>query len=298
MPSELEKSIAKTAAYFSIFSYPLTSFEIWKWLSEPDREYSLFEVRNALEKSEFLKKMLETDCGFFFLRGAGISIRERNERTADSHRKFKRLKRVARFLSLIPWIDGIAACNTLAWSHTTEKSDIDLLIITQPNSLWSARLFAVLPFALLHQRPHERARDPLCFSFFLNSDAMDLSKIKLKDDPYLSAWVPSVVPVFDRGNVFDEFWQANLWVKQLFPNSFPVFASANRRVGLKLFSMNAPKWLESFLKRIQMRRMPASLSEQAKAGIGVVINNDMIKLYSADRREEIAERWRKEIEKY
>ena len=83
---ELEKNILRTLCWFSLFAYPLTSFELWKWMLREEgvwkgeydigaREYGfpkknekkkwkLEDVLQILEKSEFLKKYLEVNYIF------------------------------------------------------------------------------------------------------------------------------------------------------------------------------------------------------------------------------------------
>ncbi|MDP2812520.1 MAG: hypothetical protein Q8O32_02405, partial [bacterium] len=66
--SALEESIIKTLVFFDIFDYPLTNLELYKWLYRPDKQYSLLQIKLALEQSEFLKNELVSCEGFYSLK--------------------------------------------------------------------------------------------------------------------------------------------------------------------------------------------------------------------------------------
>ncbi|MEK7452557.1 MAG: hypothetical protein AAB664_04410, partial [Patescibacteria group bacterium] len=78
MPTNLEQSILRTLCWFSVFDRPITRFEIWKWLLEPDRAYDLAEVYRTIESSEWIKERTVEKDGFYQLRkrfvGAGLAL--------------------------------------------------------------------------------------------------------------------------------------------------------------------------------------------------------------------------------
>ena len=164
----LEQAIYQTVAYFSLFNYPLTTFEIWKWLFGYEKKVSLLDVRNALKSDPC--SSLVSENGFWSLPSQDISelVLTRHERYLDAVRKYKRLRRAVWYLSLIPSVRGVAACNTLAWNHTRKESDIDLFLIVREGTVWTTRLLSVTPFKILKMRPGAGKRDPLCFTFFLS----------------------------------------------------------------------------------------------------------------------------------
>jgi len=178
-PTELERSIYATVAWFSLFEYPLTIFEIWKWLYKPAGEVKMEmeEVYGALEKSAWLREHVVEDHGFWSLRKAPQKIERRHERFLDALRKYGKLRFALRYISLIPTVRAVFAVNTLSWWNTRPESDIDLLVVAKPGTVWLTRLFVVAPFALLKRRPKERGRDPFCFSFFVSEDALALASL-------------------------------------------------------------------------------------------------------------------------
>ena len=201
--TDLERSILKTILWFSLFPQPLTVFEIWKWLMQPIRAYDLSEVQSILGKSDWLHEKLQESKGFWVLKSQAsveLLIQHRQDRFLDAERKYKRLRRVARFFRLVPGVRAVAAVNSLAWWGTDALSDIDLYVITKSGSIWSSRFWLVLPFALTGSRSgHPReGKDPFCFSFFSTHDALQMETICFARDYYMAFWEADSLPIGSR----------------------------------------------------------------------------------------------------
>ena len=148
----LELSIIRTLAFFDIFSFPLTSLEIFKWLNVTDdsasatdqplltQPYFYSEVQQALNQ---LPDKIQSKNGFYFLAGRSELINQRLKKYGYAANKFKRALGFSRIFSVIPYIKMIAVCNTLAYGNSSQAGDIDLFIIAQKNRLWLTRFLAV-----------------------------------------------------------------------------------------------------------------------------------------------------------
>lgn len=305
-PTELELSVLKTVCWFSVTKYPLTSFEIWKWLLSPDRSYDLYEVISVLQTSDWVKNRLIQKDGFYVLKD-GLSVDEkinsRKERFLDSIRKYSKLVKASRYFRLLPGVRAVAAVNTLSWWNTTQSSDIDLFIITKPKTIWSSRFLLVLPFALLGRRPvhhdcedDQNALDPFCFSFFTTQHSINFEDLKYsKKDYYLSFWCKSIVPIFDKDKSFQQFSDENKWCSVDLPN-------AKYRISHPLHSVKGSLFLpvqtgvtEYIFKLIQKNRFPEHIKELANIDSRVVINDNMLKFHQNDRREFFYSEYEKSI---
>jgi hypothetical protein len=287
MPNDLELSIFRTLAYFAYFKYPLTSFEIWKWLLMPAGKYSLFEVITALDHSVWLRAHCEPWQGFYALHETQYQVSDRHLRFLDAMRKYRKVERAMQILGRLPWIEGVAVCNSLAWYATTIQSDIDLFIIAAPRRVWSTRLLTTLPLLLLRQRPGECERDPLCLSFFSTESAFDFSRLKIaQHDPYLAYWSKTLVPILDRTHWSTTFHQINSWLSADLPNAWPV-----RRAWR--FSLRTPwrwPWLplsEQLPKQVQLERFPVEIQHLMNVDTRVVVNDAMLKFHDQDTRAQI-----------
>lgn len=108
----------------------------------------------------------------------------------------------------------IAIVNSLSMYATHKDSDIDLFIITKPGMIWFVRFFSTL---ILWKKGVWRKNDDIagnfCLSFFITTDALDLSKIAIENDIYLYYWIYYLKPIFDKNNTYERFLEANNWVQ-------------------------------------------------------------------------------------
>ncbi|HLD18126.1 MAG TPA: hypothetical protein VJB99_03580 [Patescibacteria group bacterium] len=298
--SNIEGAVFRTLAWFSLFDQPLTVFDIWKWLMKPGKYISFGEVDQALEGPWLLEKVDRQDGRIFLKDGATspfVRLKEDQARLSDAARKWKTLRRAARWFGLFPWVRGVAACNSLAWYRTGPQSDIDLFILVKPGTVWISRICTVLPFFLARRRPGTRkGHDPFCFSFFRSTKGLSLEELQWKkgEDPYLAFWIRSLVPVFDRGNIFSAFQQANTWVSFWLPHADGRVAHSNEEI-VRVFSLPfppVPAFLERLAKGLQWRCFPRRVREMANQDTCVVITDDTLKFHVEDDREALYRRWK------
>lgn len=307
-----ERSILKTVAYFDLFDYPLTELELFKWLrSEGTGEVRLADISGAvLSQSSELLHRLDREAGFVFLRGRSELLKIRQTRAVISDRKFKRVIRVIKLFRLIPFLRMAAVCNTLAYQNPQEASDIDLLVIAGPGRIWTVRFCVVFILKLFQLRPGEAKRDPICPSFFLTEDNLNLEKIQLpQGDPYLGYWITQVYPIFDPQKASEKFYQANIWIKTYLPNVIFPKPSKRRRVDDSAITRFIRKiqeldikggvgnFLEAVLKKFQLGILPDKLKQMANQDTRVIISDKMLKFHDDDRRAEFAEKYRCLLEK-
>lgn len=286
----IQRDIYRTIAYFSYFGYPLTVFEVWKWLYKPSAQYTFNDVLHALESMEELQEYE----GFFGIE-TGVwgtverQVRIRKKRFLNAVEKYRKLRYFLWFLGLIPTIEGVAVCNSLAFLYTRERSDIDLFVIAQPGRIWTTRFLSILPLRLLRQRPKEAWKNPIDISFFVTSNKMNIATLRLEDeeDPYLSYWLRSLVPVVGY-DVFDQFVRHNAWAKVDLPNTkLARFAYAFRLKRRFKFPNILPP--ERWFERLQRRIMPKEIEEMANQDTRVCISDHVLKFHKNDRRREVVE---------
>ncbi len=302
--TDLEQSVMRTILWFSQFSYPVTVFELWKWLLEPERVYGLGEVYAVLERSGWLQEKLEIQSGYYALKGLRIEnlIASRQERFLDAERKFRALRRAADYFSLLPGVRSVAAGNTLAWWSTTKDSDIDLYIVTRPGLIWSTRFWLVLPFLLRGRRPTHgqslNVQDPFCFSFFSTSQRLNVEELCIPRDYYMAFWVRSLVPVLDRDGSLRELQTQNRWASQRLPNAQPR-AHHHRHEPRRVFPIPFQwKLTESLFRSVQRSRLPGHLREMANLDSRVVVTDEVLKFHDNDRREQYRDTFESLLERH
>lgn len=287
MNDATQKSIVRTIRYFSYFAYPLTAFEVWKWQMGGER-IAFSDIHAALDDADTFARFDIREVNGFFGMGDVLSmVATRHVRLLDALRKFRKVARAAQFLGRLPWVEGIAVCNSLAFRHTDATSDIDLFVVTSPGRVWSVRLLATAPVMFFRQRPGECARDPLCLSFFVDTHALALETLKIgPDDPYLAVWERSLVPLVDHSGVFDELEGRNVWTRDALPNANRVRPAHSFRPRVRGHFPSLP-FAESRAEALQRSYFPESLRSRMNVDTCVVVTDRVLKFHDNDRRAEI-----------
>ena len=302
--STLEQTILRTIVYFDLFSYPLTELEIWKWQfhesekrKEKREKFELVEIVEALEKSEALKRMIDFRSGFYYLKCREDLVEERKRRYVISDHKFKRAGFWISFLQYAPFVRAIAICNNLSYHNAKDSSDIDLLVTTEPEHIWTARFFLTGFLKLFRLRPGDRKNyDGLCPSFFVSSRAMDMESLALKGgDPHFAFLTNDITPIAGQKKYFEKFSADNLWVKKnLLAGLAPLFHPRRQlqyyapggwlqKIG-EIFFLTL-LFIEKYLEKLQRRILPDELARLAEIpDSGVFISSDVLKFHKNDRR--------------
>lgn len=338
--NELQTAILRTLVYFDIFDYPLTLTEVWKWLnitdSSPINHQAIMDnapinansspitpaysaavadsagrrgwLANIQEALGQMPDKIQTKNGFYFLPGREPIIEERLRRYGYAETKYRRALKFIKIFRFIPFIKMIAVCNNLAYSNCSKKGDIDLFIITQKNRLWLTRFLVVGLLKLLGVRPAAaKKQDTIDANFFLSEDNLNLESVKIgQDDIYLTYWIDQLVPIYDIGDTYQKFHNANQWIKKTLPNSFGYQPNDRRTVKNGLLSYlitqssnllwNWPLF-EKLAKIYQLKIIPPVLKEMMNEDTRVVVNDGMLKFHRDDRRLEYQNKFNELINK-
>ncbi len=280
--TDVQNTILRTLAYFDVNDYPMTIFEIWQWQMKPKRIYTYEETVHGIKQ---LGVRVQEYKGYYSLpyRIASQMTRERHRRYLFAIRKYRRIKKLAWYLGLLPHIEAVAICNTrLPFHFSKDESDIDLFVIAKRGHAWGVRLIALLPLKIFKQRPGERKKDAFDMSFIADSGNLYFSDIALKQDIYLASWIAAIQPVIDKRGIFNTFLQKNAWVYEYFPNiqtvRRPGRQSHNRYVELPLMIP------ESLAMRLQRITFTDTIKEKQNKNSSVVVHSGMLKMHVEDRR--------------
>jgi hypothetical protein len=211
--SSLSQAIIKTVAYFDIFDYPLSTFEIWQYVPVAA---SLHEIIETIETNTL---PLETKDGFVFLPGRGELISIRRQRYLEADRKIVTAKRRLRLIRWLPGIQLICLANIIGSHNLRARSDTDLFIITKTNRLWFVKVSATIILKIFGLRPTaKKNKDQLCLSFLVDDSALDVSLCQVEDDFYFTYWLSGLLPLYGSSEIFNALIAANSWLKNKLPN--------------------------------------------------------------------------------
>ncbi len=289
MSSNLSKYVLTTLAYYDALDYPMTAFEIWKYLTrmEPietgEEKMTLANVIKELEGDK-LRRFICTSEGFYFLRGRENLVKQRLERNKIAEKKLKIAIKIAKILRFVPFVRMVAVSGRLAMKNTEKKSDLDFLIVLKNRKIFTGRLLVTLTVHLLGKRRYgTKIEDRACLNHFLNKKYLE---INLKDDFSEPEYFFSaseyyfLLPLFGS-KTFQKFREKNIWMKKYKVN-YGIFEESNlkfvedfcpakiiRKIGEKIFQAD---FIEERLKKWQMERI-AKDPRTHRAG-SVIIAND------------------------
>lgn len=279
--THLSKDILATIAYYDTFQYPLTGFEIWKYLltlkseeeTSQDVVVSLGDVTRTLQ-SDSLEKWIEERSGFYFLKGRRKLVKKRLKRGKIAIRKLKGVRRLVKWLRFVPYVRMVALTGSLAMHNSDAEGDWDLLVVLRPGHIWTGRTLVTGLLQLMGQRRHgDHTKDRACLNYWITSDSLEI----ITKDLFSSSEYFFLSPLFGRDE-FKRFQMKNRWITRfrahygmtelpsllLVPDAF--FARATRNIGEILFSDQAiERWLASWQKeKIEKNpktHLPGSLIE-------------------------------------
>jgi len=274
--SPLEKSILATLVYYDVLERPLTGLEVFKYLisrgiTDEEREVSLKEVLGTLENSPALAEIIEQKNGFYFLNGRRKIIKERIARQKIADQKWKKARRLIKFLQTVPFIRLVAVSGSLAMNNPKKEADIDLLIVAKASRIWTCRGLTTLFVHLLGQHRHGLlTKDRLCLNHYLTDQSLRIPFKSL----YNAQTYAHLVPVWEiegsKTPKYNQFQKANQWVKnylvfyhksqegylkKIKSNKFLIFS---RKIREFVLERKIGHGLEFLLKKFQERRIKKS----------------------------------------
>lgn len=283
--TNLNKAIVSTIAFFDIFSYPLSTFEVFKYLQI---ESSYFQFVLALEELES-RNIISSKNSFYCLKGKEDNFRIRQKRYNYTKKKIKIARRWSKIFKLFTGLKLIALSNSIGSYNLREGGDIDLFIITKRNKIWTSRFTLALIAKLFNLRPSpENEKDKLCLSFFISEANLNLENYTKENDFYFLYWLVNLSSIYDKDDYLDKLLAENVWVKNYLPNYFKIINinnSSNIAKNAQDIIKNKNGFIEKNLKKIQWRLFPQEIKDKANKAKEVIINDEVLKLHVLDRRE-------------
>jgi len=302
--SDLEKSILSTLVYYDVLNQPLVNWEVFKYLNKKgDFEVDLNKVLDVLENSSELSKYINQKNGLYFLKNREKIVKQRIQRQIIADKKWKKAKRVIRFLQTIPYIRMVAVSGSLAMNNTKEESDIDLLIIVKSGRIWTCRIFTTLFFQSIGQRRHgQLTKNRFCLNHYITDKSLKIPHKSL----YNAQTYAHLVPVWQKRGLYRKFQKANAWIKEYLVN-YPREQKGYLNVLKTSWFFNSEaqfkEWildtwlgdkLESFLRNFQVKRIKKD-SLTYKLGGRVVFNDDQLEFHPDSPEKKILQKYNQKM---
>jgi len=223
--TSLSQKIITTLAYYDVLDYPMTPFEIWKYLTIVNNDQALKTDKEEIDlagvikelESKEIKRYVSEFQGYYFLKGRQGVVRQRLERNKIAEQKFKTTRRIVKWLRLVPFVRMVAVTGTLAMKNTKRKSDLDLLIVLEHGHIFTGRTLVTGLVHLLGARRYKnKIADRICLNFFITDKSLEINL----QDLFSAHEYSFIFPLFGR-KYFHKFQEANRWIKSYKENFAP-----------------------------------------------------------------------------
>jgi len=280
--------------FLDLFDYPVTAYEVWRYL---DKKAVLTQIIYTLDEL-VRKNILNKKNGFYYLFGRDSIIDIRQRRYNYSCAKIKKARLFIKLFSFLPFIKLIAVANSIGAHNLRKGSDIDFFIITAANRIWLSRFISAGIAKVLRLRPTvQNKKDKICLSFYITESALNLKNLELPSgDPYFYFWLRDLRPIYNKKNTWVNFLQANSLLLGSNANRLENFEQDHSlSMNVKSTGYQLGKILEKIVKKIQLKIMAKSLRLSINNSDGVVVSDDILKLYLVDNRRQLASKFNLKI---
>ncbi|MFH1460841.1 MAG: hypothetical protein ABIF84_00225 [Patescibacteria group bacterium] len=301
-----EKSIIAPLVYYDLLDRPLTALEIYKYQSKSDEQQeaptlSFAQLRKTLKNSSSLKTKMTGKNGLYFLKNKEEIAKLRSLRLKIAQLKWKKLKKLGRFLALAPFLKLAAVTGSLTAYNAKEQSDFDLLIILKKNRLWLGRLLLTELIGIMRKRRHgQLTRDRICLNCYLTGGNLEITE-QIKPHNFHSAQeYDRLTPILEiEKGIYLNFLQANRWLSDFlknypWPNNInakkiqpSVFFSLLRQIFEWLLAGKTGDWLEKITGQWQIRRINKKRQNEQAGLDQVFISNDCLMFHPQSKSDRL-----------
>jgi hypothetical protein len=197
------QSVFHTLAYADVFDYPLTASEVYRYLTYA--EGTVEEVTRALSEKSLFSQLGD----YFTLHGREHIVETRKYRALVAARLWTKSARYGRIIAWLPFVKMVAVTGSLAMNNTDEGNDVDYMIVTAQNHLWSCRAMI-----LLIARIAKLEGLHLCPNYLVTTNALELKEQSL----YVAHELAQMIPLSGM-EIYDEIRRRNAWIEDYLPHA-------------------------------------------------------------------------------
>lgn len=197
------RAVFQTLAYSDVFDYPLTAAETQRYLTSS--KSSAEQISRALSD----ESLFEQTGAYFTLPGRSAIVQKRKQRAEIAARLWPRAWCYGQLIASLPFVRMVAVTGSLSMNNTDAGNDIDLMIVTAPGRLWTARAVSLL-IARLAKLEGIR----LCPNYLVTTNALELHERSL----YVAHELAQMIPISGM-DVYHELRRRNAWVDGYLPNA-------------------------------------------------------------------------------
>lgn len=303
MVASLRKNILATLTYYDVLEYPLTAFEVRKYLMNyhnqgEEKKFSYSEVVGKLAELRE-EGMAKEKSGFWFFPNRESLVAMRIAREKISIAKLKRMRRLVTILRYLPFVRMIAATGSLSLRHGTKGSDWDMLIVLEEKALFTGRFLLTIFLQLIGKRRHgKKIIDRACLNYYTGSQSLT---VRLSDW-YAAHEYQIMIPLFQTF-LPDVFYRANGWLLQFRNHAHLPITRHRLEVSDSAFSKQwrtftetllSFSWLERNLAFFQKQKIARNPATHQK-GACIIADDHSLVFFPAPRGPKVFEQFQKRL---
>jgi hypothetical protein len=208
--SSLPVDILKTVAYFDIFDYPVTSGQIFYFLTR--NSVTAEDVVRSAEQLVSDGRLVKRDDYFLLTSNDPKIVRQRRDGEEKARRLLTAARFIARMLKRVPFIRGVFITGSLSKAVADSDSDIDFMIVTVPERVWIVRSM----LTLFRKTFLFGSSKYFCTNYYVTERAFPLELRNL----YTAVEVVTTKAVWNA-TAFEQYQMCNRWTKDFLPNNTP-----------------------------------------------------------------------------
>ncbi len=155
--------------------------------------------------------------GFYFLSGREKIIFKRMKRGRASQQKMTLALKSAELIAKLPSILFVGITGSLAMHNARVSDDIDLLVISRKNSLWTSRFLAhaLLKFKGIEVRRfgYKAEKNKICLNMWL-----DESRLAVAPSLFTAHELAQIIPLVNKNKTYEKLMAKNVWYKKYWPH--------------------------------------------------------------------------------
>lgn len=234
----MKNSILHVLEYFSTFSYPPTTSEVYSFLNIKKSEREFNNELNTLVKKRIILKQNNR----LALHKSHFTIY--SKRSRHSSMLLSKALPFIHKLAYIPTVKFVGISGSLSMNNTSNEGDVDLFVITSANSIWLTR-FIVLVYKYIVMAIQKEIGSKMCFNMFFSEKGLQLPPEKQNE--YTAHEILQLRSVVDKDSIYMSFLYSNKWLVRLFPQT-KISKQQNNNKKPVLFIL---QYLDSFFRIIQ-----------------------------------------------
>lgn len=277
--TKILQSVFHTLAYADVFDYPLSAHEVYRYLASTKASFE--EVAQALTDGTRFTRVGD----YFTLRGREGIVETRKQRAEIAARLWVKAARYGRIIASLPFVRMVAVTGSLSMNNTDEDKDVDYMIVTAPNRLWTCRALS-----LLIARLASLEGVSLCPNYLVTTNALMLTERSL----YVAHELAQMIPLSGM-DIYQEMFRLNDWIYEHLPNvkGAPELVlgvkQKNRRSFVqrmleRLFNLPLGSWFEQW----ERNRKIAKLTREQSSSFESYFSTDVCKGHVDKHGEHVA----------